>query len=72
MDTQNILTLKHRPERCPICGGEVWKILYGEPTVEAYESRIENKIIFGGCCITEHDPAWECIECHVQIYQEED
>ena len=71
MDTQNNLALKHRPERCPICGGEVWEILYGMPTHEAYEKRNETKTILGGCCITEHDPAWECIECHVQIYEEE-
>ena len=65
------LTLEERPVRCPICGGEVWEIVYGEPTAEAYESRIEDKIIYGGCCVTGHDPAWECIKCHTQIYQAE-
>lgn len=35
MEAQKELTLKQRPERCPICGGEVWTILYGELTIIA-------------------------------------
>ena len=71
MDNPKTITLNQRPERCPICGGEVWTIVYGEPSYEAYEKRFENKVVFGGCCITDHDPAWQCIECDALIYQEE-
>ena len=69
MEPYNPIILKERPERCPICGGEVWKILYGEPTPEAYEKRHETKTIFAGCCITEHDPAWQCDDCYTPIYE---
>lgn len=69
METQKELTSKHRPERCPVCAGEVWTIVYGEPTYEAYEKRFENKVVFRGCCITDHDPAWQCIECDALIYK---
>ena len=69
MEPYRPLTLRERPERCPICGGEVWTILYGEPTPEAYEQRHETKTIFGGCCITEHDPTWQCFDCHTPIYE---
>ena len=69
MEPYRPLTLRERPERCPICGGEVWTILYGEPTCEAYEQRHETKTIFGGCCITEHDPTWQCFDCHTPIYE---
>ena len=69
MNPYKPLTLKKKPQKCPICGGEVWKILYGEPTAEAYETRFKDKIIYAGCCITEHDPAWQCNNCHTPIYK---
>lgn len=69
MEALKELTSKECPERCPICGGEVWTILYGEPTPEAYEQRHETKTIVGGCCITEHDPTWQCFDCHTPIYE---
>ena len=72
MEPYNPITLKKRPQECPICGGEVGTILYGEPTCEAYEKRHEEKTIFGGCCRTEHDPAWQCYNCHTPIYQGEE
>ena len=72
MEPYKPITLKKRPQECPICGGEVWTILYGEPTCEAYEKRHEEKTIFGGCCRTEHDPAWQCYDCHTPIYQGEE
>lgn len=69
MEATKPITLKHRPKRCPICGGEVWTIAYGEPTAEAYEERFKSKTLFAGCCITEHDPAWQCYDCHTPIYK---
>lgn len=48
MEPYKPLTLKKKPQKCPICGGEVWKILYGEPTAEAYETRFKDKIIYVG------------------------
>ena len=33
--------------------------------MESIEDELEKKtIVLGGCLITEHDPRWECNECH--------
>ena len=24
--------------------------------------------MLGGCCITDLDPSWECLDCHGQVY----
>lgn len=69
MEVTKPITLKHRPKKCPICGGEVWTLVYGEPTPEAYEERFKNKTFFAGCCITDHDPTWLCYDCHTPIYK---
>ena len=61
-----------KPKRCPACGSEnIAGILYGLPVFSpSLEKEIkENKTVLGGCCITEDDPAWKCIDCNAEIYK---
>ncbi len=50
--------------RCPACGSdETVEILYGMPTVEAYEAEKRGEIYIGGCCVSENDPERICKRC---------
>ena len=59
-----------KPRKCPHCGGEVYKILYGEPicSEEEYFERFGKHVVFGGCCITGNDPEYECVDCGMKFY----
>jgi hypothetical protein len=62
-----------KPKICPKCGSiKIAKILYGMPA--GYEELMkkieEGKIVLGGCCITNDDPTWQCVECETSIYKE--
>jgi hypothetical protein len=66
---------KRKPRKCPECGcTKVAYILYGLPAFSPeLESELkEGKVVLGGCCVTECDPTWQCIECKAQIYKESD
>lgn len=40
-------------KKCPACGSkDIVKILYGEPTYEAYEASAHGKAVLGGCLIS--------------------
>lgn len=40
-------------KKCPACGStDTVKILYGEPTYEAYEASAHGKAVLGGCLIS--------------------
>lgn len=49
---------------CPQCNskGSLRKILWGMPENEPDES----KYVIGGCCISENDPDYACINCDWQ------
>ena len=51
----------HRAPRCPQCGSRdgVREIDWGFPAPELDQS----KYVMGGCCISDDDPEWACIEC---------
>lgn len=52
---------------CPSCNGKnIAEILWGYPANgESIKDELERKeIVLGGCFITDHDPKWECNECH--------
>lgn len=58
-----------RPETspdCPVCGSDriAW-IFYGLPvSFEAFGSDLdEQRVILGGCCVSETDPEWKCRSC---------
>ena len=61
-----------KPETCPNCGHKpVAQILYGLPdfSPELDEELKAGTVSLGGCCITDDDPAWECIHCGQRIYR---
>jgi hypothetical protein len=69
------ITAKRKPRKCPKCGcAKVASILYGLPAFspELERELKEGKTVLGGCCVTECDPAWQCIECETHIYRETD
>ena len=60
-----------KPRTCPSCNSKnVAVILWGYPleTADLTKALHENKIILGGCCISENDPVWECTDCYAQIW----
>ena len=60
-----------KPAKCPACGhATVAEILYGLP---ASSPQLDmdistGRLVFGGCCVSDDDPSWKCIECGVAIY----
>ena len=67
MDDSKIKDVHRKPVKCPNCKGKIVKILYGEPTEFAMQLSDEKKVVFGGCCITEKIPQWECIEYELRF-----
>ena len=56
-----------KPRKCQKCGKTtVVKILYGMPTEEALRLLEQEKLVIGGCCITEKNPDWACTNCKVE------
>lgn len=61
-----------KPDECPNCGHTpVAEILWGMP---AYSEQLRaeeqaGRIVFGGCCVSDDDPEWECAKCHQHIYR---
>lgn len=55
-----------KPRKCPRCGGNVYRILYGEPmySEEEYFEHFGEHVVFGGCCVTDNDSDWACQECY--------
>jgi hypothetical protein len=64
-----------KPRKCPKCNGKVAKILFGMPAPEYMETferlQREGKVIHWGCCVSDDDPSWGCInrECDTVIYK---
>ena len=55
--------------KCPNCGKSwVAEIFWGYPAnMDSMEEQLEKKeIVLGGCYVTDHDPKYECNECHHQ------
>jgi hypothetical protein len=51
---------------CPYCGGhDLARIVYGlvVPDEKLNEALRRKKVVLGGCCVTDHDPAWQCNSC---------
>ncbi len=64
-----------KPTVCPVCQSKnIAQYLYGMP---AYSDRLkkeinEGKTILGGCCISDQDPAFACMECKTDFYKTAD
>lgn len=55
-----------KPSQCPNCGSaKMAAILYGLPAFnEELQHQLDHgELVLGGCCITDDDPPWECINC---------
>lgn len=53
-------------KECPSCGSKnVVPILYGYPGDMDYVIKLveEKKLVLGGCCVSDNDPAFECLDC---------
>ena len=64
---------KRRPVRCPACSSpRMARIVYGLPVGDDEMQRLldEGRIVLGGCCVTNDDPAWQCLACGVNVYRE--
>ena len=63
---------KGKPRKCPSCSSHrVARILYGMPI---FSTKLEKdlsagRIILGGCCITDDDPEWQCVDCKMMIHK---
>ena len=61
------MNLGEKKLNCPNCNKKwIAEILWGYPAdMESIEVELERKnIVLGGCMITDHDPKWECNDCH--------
>lgn len=59
-----------KPDKCPKCGAPVYRILYGMPAMpeEEYFKTYHEHVIYGGCCVSEDDPEWQCSKCGAEIF----
>lgn len=59
-----------KPDKCPKCGAPVYRILYGMPAMpeEEYFKTYHEHVIYGGCCVSEDDPEWQCSRCGAEIF----
>jgi hypothetical protein len=58
--------------RCSKCGStKIASILYGLVILdEKLEKQFDRGVItLGGCCITDHDPKYECMTCGMKFYK---
>lgn len=69
------IKVNSKPDKCPKCCGKVVKIIYGEPSIEAFEAEERGEIILGGCSIRVDDegnslmPDWQCKKCGAQFIE---
>ncbi len=60
------IRISQKPNYCLVCGSEnIASYLYGMPV---FSKKLENdidegKVILGGCCITDFDLSWACMNC---------
>lgn len=60
-----------KPSVCPVCRSKrIAQYMYGMP---AYSEKLkkeldEGKTILGGCCISDQDPSFACLECKTDFY----
>jgi hypothetical protein len=51
------------PRTCPVDGSRLVPILYGMPTLEAFEAAERGELVIGGCVIIAGDPEWPEFAC---------
>ena len=66
------ISARRKPGKCPKCGcAKVASILYGLPDFNPQLERQldEGKFVLGRCCVSDTDPAWQCVECRTYVYK---
>lgn len=72
MKTSPRIERSTKPRRCPNCGhSPLASILYGYIGIDdGVDKKVEEgRIVFGGCCVSDDDPKWECTNCGQRIYK---
>jgi hypothetical protein len=46
----------------------VARIFYGMPPGDVVPDLNSGKIVLGGCCLSMHDPSWQCLACETDVY----
>ena len=63
-----------KPKKCPRCNSlKIAKILWGMPNMDEELRHALNtgEIILGGCCISEYNPEWQCVDCETKLFIKE-
>lgn len=58
--------LAEKPKNCPKCSGmRIAYIMYGNIIVDDEIIKLEREgtVAYGGCCVTDNDPKWKCMDC---------
>ena len=67
MEDEEVQALSELKPVCPECNSKnvAW-IFWGYPgNIKTIEEDLDKEeIILGGCLVSDHDPKWECNECH--------
>lgn len=61
-----------KPRKCPSCGhSPLASILFGYVVFDdGLQKKLEEgRIVLGGCCVSDDDPRWECMNCGLKIYK---
>jgi primosomal protein N' len=61
------------PKSCPNCNSpRLAEILYGLPRFddELDNDIKEGRIVLGGCCVTDNDPDYKCVDCNALIFKD--
>ena len=71
MEDEQLHFSRRKPAKCPACGSlRVARIVYGFPGPQMIQDVESGRIALGGCCVSDFDPAWQCLECKASIYPE--
>lgn len=72
MTATDRMEYSRKPKTCPNCGHrQVARILYGLPRLDVrLEQQLQaGTITLGGCCVSDDDPVWECLDCGQQVHR---
>ncbi len=50
-------------KKCPKCGKELVRIVYGMPTAETFEAAERKEVFIGGCEVGDNMPVYHCYNC---------
>jgi len=69
-DEPTPIKIEKKPKKCTVCNGKLVKVIYGDPTDEAWKLVEEKKAALGGCCIPmDSKILWQCLDCRQGYYK---